>query len=367
MRTIDDLHEAITGIADQAATQIDLDALTTAPSEPRQRRRGQTWAIASVAATVAVVSFAVPTLLSGLHRDSRDIPAGSGFSAPLPLPGRGSALQFDFTVDTVPGEKLHYEGLRPNSQTAEFVAKPSCENMNQNSTITCRPYSGPVDKNTRLLTGAVTVFYQSAFDPTEAKLGEPVDVNGRPGYYAVIQAPDNDERSMTLVWEYAPGAWATVWDSPGGGVDDVKATELRHAMATHAATVAPLTPIRVQGLPEQLFTGYLAYYDDWTQGDFGLNDTSGEQWAVSWTPDPTPADVDHTSEVAINGRVWTVEHNNGAVVGIHVRIDGTDVAISHDGSAATLQDYIDIASQVEFAPNLHDSGTWFEASTSLPQ
>jgi hypothetical protein len=56
------------------------------------------------------------------------------------------------------------------------------------------------------------VYEPGRFDPTAWTGGAPVDINGRKGFYTAkrVDAGPRSDASVTLVWEYAPGAWAVL-------------------------------------------------------------------------------------------------------------------------------------------------------------
>jgi hypothetical protein len=65
-------------------------------------------------------------------------------------------------------------------------------------------------------TAEVTVYAPGKFDPSAARTGQPVDVNGRGGFFGAAQRgfptvdPSGFFDSMLLTWQYAENAWATV-------------------------------------------------------------------------------------------------------------------------------------------------------------
>jgi hypothetical protein len=70
----------------------------------------------------------------------------------------------------------------------------------------------------------------------------------------------------------------------------------------------------------------------------------------------------------VDGRDWSVyTDNNGRVLTIASTEGGLTLSIRALGpDSRALADFTDLASHLQFAPNLADRGTWFEAPSALP-
>ena len=85
-------------------------------------------------------------------------------------------------------------GLRP----LEFGRRAAARGL--------RVWQRPVEGATAIL----TAYSPGKFDPTEARADQPVNVNGREGFFR----PSVDLEDAVLTWSYADDAWATMHGRP---------------------------------------------------------------------------------------------------------------------------------------------------------
>jgi len=141
-------------------------------------------------------------------------------------------------------------------------------------------------------TAILMAFATGKFDPTEARAGQPVDVNGREGFFR----PSLGDKNAVLTWSYADDAWATLHGrSPDTSELDVMvalAGDLRPTERTPVRLPLSLTKAPA-GLPLASITDQ---HDDWpTIVEFSACQPRGYL-------NPPPECVDPTGSLSI--RIW---------------------------------------------------------------
>ncbi|SEH73692.1 hypothetical protein SAMN04489835_3472 [Mycolicibacterium rutilum] len=104
-------------------------------------------------------------------------------------------------------------------------------------------------------TAYVKVYAPGRFDPATVRSGQPVDVDGRAGFFRPFgenTAPEPDGfRDATLTWEYADDAWATARGLTPVTAGRDRLLELARALRPDERT-AVRAPLRLGAVPPQL-------------------------------------------------------------------------------------------------------------------
>ncbi|HET9143682.1 hypothetical protein [Actinophytocola sp.] len=221
MYTEDDLR-AVFGDVEREAPELSgtlagLDRLA-------RRRTVRRTALGMAAAVVTTVAIAATALVVTNLTEDHQTPA-----APPAAP-----LRLTFAVDPIAGK------------TVRHLARDATKQR-----VTLNDAAGTINND------IITVYAPGAFDPSEARTGEPVEVHGRTGYFRP-DLPCQCETEMgypTIAWEYADNAWATAVDmkmSPPHQLppEQLKANQRRIAEAVRFDRTTPLLiPFRVGYLP----------------------------------------------------------------------------------------------------------------------
>lgn len=321
MRTEADLRAALRSLERHTPDPASvLGAVEQGPRRVGARRR----AGLVVAAAVLVGAIAVG---AGLLADRSQVPTAQ------------RPLQLSFVVDL--GADMHHS----------FVWEPD----RQRVTV-----AGGAD------VAWVSVYRPGAFDPTPARGGEPVTVQGRPGFYVSerITSLSPREFGLGVFWEYQPDAWAIAYGLGQGGE---RGMSMRAAEAVRFGETVPLpVPYRIGHLPPGLSpasgqletpeTDPTRHISDvrltGTATGFGLTITAMHQTAVNWKGDPRPVgepvvNEDQASVSVYYGSFW-----------LSLR--------SHDKSVLSADELVRIARSITPTPNYEDLGAWFDAPTAIP-
>ena len=157
------------------------------------------WASSMTAVSVLGVVVAV----AGCAQDSAAAPAPAANPAVVAPPAEVASLIDPRWMGLGTSELWNWE-LRDRQITPDFQQfglRPlnSDEGPRRGG---CGCGSDPLEANTAIL----TAFSPGQFDPTEARADEPVNVNGREGFFR----PSVDLEDAELTWSYADDAWATL-------------------------------------------------------------------------------------------------------------------------------------------------------------
>ncbi len=369
MRTAEDLRAAFALLDEHAPTECagPLD-------EPRTKsRRHRVLPLAGVAAAVAAVAIAVPLLVPDRGASTRSTPPAAAYEAPV-------TLRYSFTVDHVAG----------------YTITPSAvERDVQRANITIGSGSAPDAADAD---GAIYVYARGAFDPTAAKGGRPVKVNGHAGYFARLTSPtltgiDGIPAKLdAVVWQYAAGAWAMVQVRFAGDQVNARDEELKIARAVHPGHPEPTrVPFRFGYLPDGLVAegaelergGAWIYLGDGrpggTDGDQmfgsalsvfvypGLNPTPGSepngmfcQGQKRFTMDGARGCFHAPGGPGPDSRITNGLSLNAPGGLIEMRVGDTHLGRYSDDQLKQIAGTLRIATII-------DQSTWFDATTAMPR
>jgi hypothetical protein len=406
VRTTDDIRAIFADVAEKAPQSLDVPSHVDLAPPPRRRHwRAPALAAASVA-VVAVAALAVPAALNRHH----DTPAGTGRTSASPSPVRptapgirytGTALdraivsaqphalvpRIGFRVDVQPGfQHIKVDRITSRYQSATIVGDHDWAEGNATGDQT-----GP--------DGAIYVFYRGAYDPpSAAKRGQPVSIEGKAGYYAKLPWMNADAApnavTDTLIWQYAPDAWAMVqMETP----NDL-ATERAFAAAVRNADQPLPTIVRLTYLPAGLsvsgltstlpgdgvstmtpgnaishviYTGTSLLLDDSTAatptGGDSLYSALELQVMINSTVRPGDACPDGEADV-VHGQRICLHHTAGGTDAVTAPMNGLSVTITVGGNhrgTYTDQQLEQIITGLKVAARPLDGRTWFDASTAV--
>lgn len=408
MSTRDDLYGAFALLEQRAPTSCEVPM--RAPSLTRRVALP-----AAAAATVTAVAVGVPVALrhQTAHRSStpaasthasapshRPAPRTVGFAAgiPAPAPGAPTDLRLAFTVDPVPGFTVRGDEVTRTYQHATINA--------QHGVVRADGSDG----------GELYVFYRDGYVPADALDGRPVTVNGRPGYLgnAVPPYPDGSHDAPTspgagpvdsIAWQYAPHSWALLRLDTFMRKSSPAADLLKLASALRPGRQEVTVPFRLTRLPAGLTADGAEHSDDsrfpnvigLADGRTGAPGTEtklsppgydGPAITVSVFKNVTLPDkpfprcsVDDGNEPPDDqavpfdvpgGGAGCTYYRHGAVTWIALRKGGNgsygmtvQVDRNHYGRYTDTQ-LRQIIDGMQFAPEIDDPGTWFDATTALP-
>jgi len=328
MRTPDDVRDAFLGFADRAPSEVHLLLDESAP-----RRRSWRPVAAAVAATAAVVTL-VAALAVALAPHRRALPAG--------VPPAAVPMRFSFTIDPAAGYTEIGTTILDGLQVINLTDGQEGRTLH--------------------------VFAPGRFDPTAAMKGARLDVNGQPGYFVDLSQQQGGVVGYSVVWEYAPTAWAVVGSTQE--LPEVRQPELAVAKAVHFVARPLRVPFRMGYLPPGLVVtrGYeqsgslpeereLSFSDAARDDVLRVNVGRDGDWFA------------HCTRVVVHGYPGCFGHPDPASDqerALRLKVPGGWLTIdrfSADYSDAELRK---IAGSMTLAPNVNDPSTWFAGDTAVP-
>jgi hypothetical protein len=216
---------------------------------------------------------------------------------------------------------------------------------------------------------AVFVFAKGTYDPTADKTGEPVTVNGKPGFYrAGMQCQCSSAVGTPgVVWEYAPDSWALVqYPRPANEPGFVPPTDIRETVLSIANAVRtdrshPIrVPFRLGYLPARMRpTGPLgANVNTVVPGSKGtMIDYMGTGGAVEIVGGQLIANDMPIGEPVVRNGVISGEPE------VVVNLGGYGVKVS--GSGVATNELKKIGRSITGVADLLDTTTWFDAEDAL--
>lgn len=235
MYTENDLRATLGALEDEAPSP---DGVLAGLDRTRRRRVTRRRTAGVVAAAAVAVLVAVGSIVA----TNPAAPPETGDTATNPHHER---LRFPFAVDEIPGYEVAYR----------FV------NFSGHSTAWVGTTANMTDPNKRDDMYTLEVFEKGVYDPAADSAGEPVQVNGKRGFYTTAMRCQcsSSVGIPGVVWEYAPDSWALVqYQKPAtmpGSVPpaDVREVALRIAAAVRFDRHAPvLVPFQLGYLPAGL-------------------------------------------------------------------------------------------------------------------
>ena len=361
MRTEQDLHSAFQSLEEAADAYgtPDFATVATAPTtvSPLRPARRNWVAISSSVAAAAIAALVIGIVVPSTPH-SRNRPAviqpGTSTSAVQPVAPLTAPQTFDlrslwFSLRPLDGVQVSGVMLSTTSQQVQLD-------------------SGTGQEWDVTLTAAGT-------DQPMAEPGaEAIQIGGRPGYYGSLSGlgyATAANQPVGLVWEYAPGAWATVVSHDQHAISAADATAIADAVEP-GQTKALTVPIKVGTAPEGMqLQAYIGgpggsrLTQIGTQGINALIDfTSGTETDV--TVDFGP----RISGEPLSGTRTTIGGRTAYVMNGSIRIlVGSNYemhAIVAGNAHVTPAELLTIANSIEVASNPQDQSTWFDATEALP-
>jgi hypothetical protein len=198
---------------------------------------------------VSIVSSAVVVVAAGCSSQQAADPSPSP-QASSPSVTSSSAAPTPSTSTTVSQFDAQWMGLVPNQpqgweefnrtitgEFQQFGLRPTDETEIRFTCNGCAPWT--VD---------LTAYAPGKFDPTEARKGKPVTVNGDGDGFLV---EDPAKHATTLTWLYADNAWATVRGMTSATTELDRMVELAHALQPAERTPIRL-PLYLPNLPDEI-------------------------------------------------------------------------------------------------------------------
>jgi len=220
----------------------------------------------------------------------------------------------------------------------------------------------------------LTLVPAGAAQPTARTDAREISIGGRPGFYGYLSGLSfatqaNDP--IGLVWEYAPGAWATVVSNDQDAISSTDAVTVAEAV-TPGRTQAVAVPIKVGTAPAGM---HLTTYLGGPGGSrLGQQGTVGVNAQVAFANGSMNVSVDFARRVAgetLAGTKTTIAGRTAYVMAglIAIEVDGNyiaQVSTGPSGPYASAAQLLAVANSLEFASNLQDQSTWFDATVALP-
>lgn len=335
MYTEEDLRATLGALEDEAPSPA---VVLAGLDRVRRRRvtRRRTVGMAAAAALVAVVTAGSIVATNALT------PPETGNAASNPHLER---LRFPFEVTDIPGHQVAYRFVDSDGRSTAWVS------------------------TTATMTNVYTleVFRKDRYDPTADQNGEPVQVNGRRGFYRVDMGCQCSSPTGVpgVVWEYAPDSWALVqYQEPAVAPADVREAVLRIADAVRFDRGAPIpVPFRLGYLPEGLEPGSgPAEVNTVTQGARGAR--------VNLVGDGKVLLI--AGDEGFGRAMWPDAPIGQPVVGETfdgrptVTVTLGDVGVQVSGTGFSVEEMTKVARSATAAPDLYDATTWFDAREALP-
>jgi hypothetical protein len=205
---------------------------------------------------VGIVSSALVVLAAGCssHDAAEPLPPSVTSSSAAQAPSPTTVTQFDPQwMGLTPNQPEGWKELNRliTGEFQQFSLRPADETGPRFNCNGCAPWT--VD---------LTAYTPGKFDPTEARTGQPVNVNGEGDGFLT---EDPEKHTATLTWSYADNAWATVKGLTPATTQPDRMVELAHAFKP-----AERTPIRLpMSMPDVPASMPLAEINVDGTGDYG--------------------------------------------------------------------------------------------------
>jgi hypothetical protein len=377
-----DLVESTT--ADEPPLRHSVDDIVAAGQRLRRRRRAG-WATASVTALAVTATAAVPSLVH--HHQAKagkataaatvSVPAAAT-SAPAPVAWSFPAQRFTFTFRAFEAGRLHVQDPRVVT-TAYQIAAIHADGMRPENSTGALPSPDPS------LFAYLIVYRPGAYRPT----GTPnATIAGRPAIEAdVRQTPSH----RFLAWQYANGAWATIYsystDDNFPSAKDLRDVAAALRAAPPAAAKLPFTMTYVPPgfRPFSVGSHVMAGLDGIAadgEGDFG--------GALFAKPAPAPTGLTQVwNEVGGDGvpgsfEIFIVPNSNsnqalkpgeqpptqprcGHGICNGWSADGkVNIQVAREGNSISDAEMAKVVSGIRLAASLDDDAGWPDAPAAIP-
>ena len=367
MRTEEDLRSALRALEEAADSYGTPDfAIPTARVTPLHSPRHTTrrsWVVAasSLAVAAAIVALVIGVVATGGTNPGKVQPGNStpppvhstsviAPSTPLAAPKTFDLRSLWFSLRPLDGAVVSGVSL---SATAQQVRLDTSSGEFWDLTL-----------------GAA-----GAPQPTAANGSEAISIGGRPGFYGYLSGllyASQANRPVGLVWEYAPGAWATVVSDDQRAISAADATAVADAVEP-GVTERVTVPIKVGKAPVGMrLEAYLGGpggarpTQSGTQGvNAGIDFSAGSATGLTVDFAPRRAGESLTgTKTTISGR--TAYLMNGSITLLVGSAYEADVTAGPSGPTITAAQLLDVARSIVFAEDPNDQSTWFDATVALP-
>ena len=227
--------------------------------------------------------------------------------------------------------------------------------------------------------GQVTFYVRGAFTPVVPAQPSALINAATPAYLVPMptvtgSSSDAPAGSTVLAWQYAAGAWATVY------LIDPTGTAPHHtAGASASAPTAQLLSdgVRVAAaarphagtftLPFRLSAGMTVRSVDLDPNGGGAAiDWDGTTWQLGWDPTPLQAaDKPSTSVSVMNGRQWIVYSRGGVEALNGIGLISTGFGLTIISAGRPLADYARFVAALTLPAGSGAPDTWFDATDAL--
>jgi hypothetical protein len=335
MYTEDDLRTTFDALEREAP---DVDVVLAGVERLRQRRTVRRRGFGMAAAAVVVVSVAAGSILVA----NPDRPG----EAAAPADTHAERYRVPFQVGDIPGHEVAMYTLDGRGDSGAWITTPA----NIAANFPEDPYS-------------LSVFRRGGFDPATGQAGEPVEVNGRPGFYRA-DVPchcGSSDVVPSIGWEYAPDSWALLENASTAGAlvpPDTREVLMSMATAVHFDRTTPLTvPFRIGYLPAGLAPSpYDAMMVRPVAGqphvDIDLEGPGGRSLRVS-----ASAVLDQIHPVG--------DPSAMAVLPLTVRANLGQVTVDVSGKGYTTEELEKVAESIRPVGDVDNPATWLDADEAI--
>jgi hypothetical protein len=206
----------------------------------------------------------------------------------------------------------------------------------------------------------VTVYGPGRFDQTYARTGEPVDVNGRGGFFHAAAwdevGPDGRDarrHDATLAWQYADDAWASVQAMTPLTAELDRMLELAGALRPDERTPVRF-PLSLANVPTNMPLAGVQDNDLGTTLEFGpcTTQTRGQDCATLFkSVGSLRVQIMHRDDFPTDRPDGS--HDVLASDGVYVKLDMN----GRDGAAVPAE-FEKVVSTVQWAPDPGNDATW---------
>jgi hypothetical protein len=332
--TEDDLRTTLGALEREAP---DVDAVLEGVTRLLRRRTVHRRAFGMAAAVVVVAAVAVGAVLV----------AGAGRSVETAAPS-ATPYRLPFQVGDVPGFRVVTYSVSGTGETSAWLATPA--------DIAANFPTSPYD---------LRVFPRGHVDPASGPHGEPVEVNGKPGFYGpeMLCLCGSNEGVPSVGWEYAPDSWALVQSADAPASPGVRANLMAMAEAVRFDRTTPLqVPFRIGHLP----AGLRPSSSDSTvvrpvpgrvHVDVDLEGPGGRSLSITTPPGVTvdEADPPGAEPVVIEG-----------MLPLTVAVDVGQFTVYVSGEGYPVEELKKVAASISPVSDLDDPATWLDADDAIP-